>query len=83
MLTISLAWSRVFVNKMSAKPQPKKMGRPPKPGGHDVLVAGRVPTATAAAVDAFAKRSEITRSEAVRQLIEAGLLATGKCRRAS
>jgi len=51
------------------------MGRPPKPGGHNVLVAGRVPAATAAAVDAYAKKFEITRSDAVRQLIEAGLMA--------
>jgi hypothetical protein len=56
------------------------MGRPPKPGGHDVLVAGRVPTATAAAIDAYAKRSEITRSEAVRRLVELGLKAKGKAR---
>ncbi len=65
---------------MSATPLPKKMGRPPKPGGHDVLVAGRVPTATAAAIDAYAKRSEITRSEAVRRLVELGLKAKGKAR---
>lgn len=30
-------------------------------------------TATAAATDAYAKRSEITRSEAVRRLVELGL----------
>lgn len=60
---------------MSTKPKPKKMGRPPKPGGHDVLVAGRVPISIAAALDAYAKKTAISRSEAVRQLIEAGLKA--------
>lgn len=60
---------------MSTKPKPKKMGRPPKPGGHDVLVAGRVPISIAASLDAYAKKVAISRSEAVRQLIEAGLKA--------
>jgi len=36
-------------------------------------VAGRVPTAIAAALDAYAEKAGITRSEAVRRLIEAGL----------
>ena len=56
------------------------MGRPLKPGGHDVLLAGRVPTALAAAVGTFAKTADITRSEAVRQLIEAGLKAVAKAK---
>ncbi len=63
----------ISVNKMSASPKPKKIGRPRKPGGHDVLVAGRVPTAIAAMLDAYADKEGITRSEAVRRLIEAGL----------
>ena len=51
----------------------KKMGRPPKPGGAGVLVAARLPPTLAAAVDLYADRTEIARSEAVRRLIEAGL----------
>ncbi|WP_439610024.1 hypothetical protein [Reyranella sp.] len=53
----------------------KKMGRPPKPGGAGVLVAARLPPALAAAMDLYADRVEITRSQAVRRLIEAGLRA--------
>jgi hypothetical protein len=59
---------------MSAAPKSKKMGRPRKPGGHDVLVAGRVPTATAAALHAYAKKKGINRSEALRRMIEASLV---------
>lgn len=60
---------------MSATPKTKKrMGRPPKPGGQDVLVAGRVPPSTAAALDAFAKQKGINRSEALRRMIEASLV---------
>ncbi len=51
------------------------MGRPPKPGGAGVLVAARLPPALAAAMDLYADRVEITRSQAVRRLIEAGLRA--------
>jgi hypothetical protein len=50
-----------------------KMGRPPKPGGAGVLVAARLPSTLAAAVNLYADRSEITRSQAVRRLIERGL----------
>ena len=57
---------------MSAKP--KKMGRPPKPGGQDVLVAGRVPPSTAAKLEAFAKKEGINRSEALRRAIEASVI---------
>lgn len=59
---------------MSVKAKPKKLGRPPKPGGRDVLVAGRVPPETAAALDAFVKAKKITRSEALRRMIEASLV---------
>ena len=44
------------------------------------MLAGRVPTALAAAVGTFAKTADITRSEAVRQLIEAGLKAVAKAK---
>lgn len=52
------------------------MGRPPKPGGRDVLVAGRVPPMTAAKLGAFAKRHKISRSEALRRVIEASAVIT-------
>ena len=62
---------------MSSNPKPKKMGRPPKPEGQAVLLAGRVPPATANEVDAYAKRNSINRSKAVRRLVELGLKAKG------
>jgi uncharacterized protein YgbK (DUF1537 family) len=58
---------------MSSALKPKKLGRPPNPEGRAVLVAGRVPPATAAAVDAYAKKRASNRSEAVRELIERAL----------
>jgi hypothetical protein len=67
MLSINMARSIVVNEKKRGR------GRPPKPGGQDVLVAGRVPTAVAAALDGYAGKAGITRSEAVRRLIEAGL----------
>lgn len=51
------------------------MGRPPKPDGAGVLVAARLPPTLAAAMDLYAGHAEITRSQAVRRLIEAGLRA--------
>jgi hypothetical protein len=66
---------------MSSSPKPKKMGRPPKPEGQAVLLAGRVAPATANEVDAYAKRNSINRSEAVRRLVELGLKAKGGKRR--
>jgi hypothetical protein len=56
--------------------KPKRKGRPPKPGGRDVLVAGRVPPATATKLDAIAKQYKITRSEALRRTIEASAVIT-------
>jgi len=63
-----------------ASKKPKRMGRPPKPGGRDVLVAGRVPPPVVVVLDAFAEKTGVSRSEAVRQLIELGLKAKGKAR---
>ena len=52
-------------------------GRPPKPGGVFPTLPVRVPPNTIDAVDAFAEKAGISRSEAVRQLIELGLKAKG------
>src|SRR5271156_1589306 len=62
-----------FVNEMNAKPKPPKLGRPPLAGERGVLLAGRVAPGVAEQVTAYAKKAGINRSEAVRQLIEAGL----------
>ena len=67
MLSIIMARS-IVVNKIK-----RGRGRPRKPGGHDVLIAGRIPPALVVVLDAYADKTGITRSEAVRKLIEAGL----------
>ncbi|WP_300782154.1 ribbon-helix-helix domain-containing protein [Enhydrobacter sp.] len=54
------------------KKSPRR-GRPPKPGGVDPGIFTRLPTDTLAAVDAYAEKAGISRSDAVRQLIEASL----------
>jgi hypothetical protein len=50
-----------------------RRGRPPKLGGADPGIFTRLPPETLRALDAHAAKSDITRSEAVRRLIEAGL----------
>jgi len=60
---------------MSTPPQKKKMGRPPKPGGASAVVPVRIAPDVLALLDAYAERAGVTRSDAVRQLIEAGLKA--------
>jgi Ribbon-helix-helix protein, copG family len=49
----------------------KKMGRPAT--GRDPTLGSRVPAQIIAAVDAYAAKASISRSDAVRRLIEAGL----------
>jgi hypothetical protein len=58
---------------MSKKAIRKKMGRPSKPGGAALAVPVRLFPDVLAALDAWAAKAGITRSEAMRQLIEAGL----------
>lgn len=49
----------------------RKRGRPAT--GTDPMLAGRVPMTLIAAVEAWATRNGVTRSEAVRRLIQIGL----------
>lgn len=51
----------------------KQRGRPPKSGGVDPGIFVRLSPVVIEALDAFAEKAGITRSEAVRQLIERGL----------
>jgi len=51
------------------------MGRPPKEEGAAVVVPARLPPPLAEALDAFAEKAGVSRSEAVRHLIEVGLRA--------
>jgi hypothetical protein len=54
--------------------KPKKRGRP-NTGGRDPLVGARLPPALIAAVDGWAEKADggISRSEAIRRLVELGL----------
>lgn len=65
---------------MSRVVQKKKMGRPPKPGGAATVVPVRIGPEVLVLLDAYARRDSVTRSEAVRQLIESGLKAAGRAR---
>jgi len=65
---------------MSKRKKAKKMGRPPKEEGAAIVVPARLPPTMAASVDDYATGSGLTRSEAVRQLIEAGLRKKAKGR---
>jgi hypothetical protein len=61
----------------SIKVAPKKRGRPPS-GGRDPIVPTRFPEDQIAAIDAWAAgQKSITRSEAIRRLVELGLKAKG------
>lgn len=55
-------------------------GRPPKTGGADLSIPARLPPSLVGALDRYAENAGISRSEAIRQLIEAGLLATAKAK---
>ena len=50
------------------------------PWRRDPMIGGRVPRATIDAMDKWAKANELTRSEAMGQLIEAGLKRPPKVR---
>ena len=54
----------------SIKVKPKR-GRPAT--GKDPFVGVRLPTELISQIDAIAMKSKVTRSEAIRQLLEAGL----------
>jgi hypothetical protein len=58
----------------------KKTGRPKKKGGVHPVSAVRLPPEVAASVDAWAasQEGELSRSEAIRRLVEVGLKAKGK-----
>jgi hypothetical protein len=53
------------------KVTPKRRGRPAT--GKDPLVSTRMPTVLIADIDAWADRSDIKRSEAIRRLVEIAL----------
>jgi hypothetical protein len=55
------------------KKKKRGRGRPPKPGGPDPSVLIKFPPALLEAIDAYAKRAGLNRSEAVRHLVEDAL----------
>jgi hypothetical protein len=55
----------------------KRVGRPFE-GGRDPLLAARFPQPLIDAIDRWAKASSVSRSEAIRRLVEIGLKAKGK-----
>jgi hypothetical protein len=57
--------------KKSIIVKPKRIGRPPT--GKDPIVGVRFPKEAIAEIDAWAKASKTTRSEAIRRLVELGL----------
>lgn len=59
--------------KKSVAANKKSRGRPKRPGGVDPVSAVRLPEDITAEVDAWAVARELTRSEAIRQLVEIGL----------
>jgi len=65
----------------SIKVQPKKRGRPAT--GKDPLIGARFPPPLIEAIDAWGAASEqpMTRSEAIRRLVEMGLAAKAKGKR--
>lgn len=65
------------MQKMTKEEIKRGRGRPPKPEGPDPSVLLKFPRPLLKTLDAYAKREAITRSEAVRRLIELGLKAKG------
>lgn len=53
----------------------KSRGRPKRPDGVDPVSAVRFPADITAKVDAWAVKQEVSRSEAIRRLVEIGLRA--------
>ena len=53
--------------------QKKKRGRPPSPEGQRISIPISFSRGMVIALDAYAEKAAITRSEAVRRLIELGL----------
>jgi len=60
--------------------QNKKRGRPPNPEGRRLSIPIAFPPEMVAAVDAHAAALGLTRSEAVRRLVDSGLKARGRAR---
>jgi len=56
----------------------KGRGRPKREDGVDPMISTRFPKPVVEAIEAWALKSEVGRSEAIRRLVELGLKAKGK-----
>jgi hypothetical protein len=61
------------------KPKEKRIGRPPRPGGRDPVVAVRLPRELLAQVDAWAAEKSVQRSDAIREMV--AYAVAGRARR--
>jgi hypothetical protein len=57
----------------SIKYKQKKLGRGMPPTGQDRMVGARLPDDTISAIDLWAEAESLSRSEAIRRLVEIGL----------
>ncbi len=64
--------------KKSIPVNKKSRGRPKRPGGVDPVSAVRLPEDITANVDSWGASQGVSRSEAIRRLVELGLKAKGK-----
>lgn len=71
-----------FMKKSITVAPKKKRGRPPS-GGRDPHVAARMPSNLIAEVEAWAEANVMSRSEAIRRLVELGLTVKAKVPQAS
>jgi hypothetical protein len=56
----------------------KGRGRPKREDGVDPMISTRFPKDTVAAIETWATKNELGRSEAIRRLVELGLKGKGK-----
>jgi hypothetical protein len=68
------AYTGIMKKAISVRKKPR--GRPPT--GQDPLISARVSSGVLSAIEAWRARHGVTRSEAIRRLVELGLKAKGK-----
>ena len=78
-LSVRFYGSTVIMGKSITVAPKKKRGRPPS-GGRDPGVHVRLPEEMIESIDAYSAREALSRSEAIRQLVELGLTSTAGVR---
>jgi hypothetical protein len=79
MLPLGLLFRYTYIMKKSIKVHPKKKrGRPAT--GKDPLISARVPPEVVASIEAWGVAKGVTRSEAIRRLVELGLTVKAPAR---